>query len=123
MMRFLLLFPLCFTLAIATAGEGSAHSKLKSSIPANNSTVADNMKEARLDFLEPIEAAMSHFTLVDGDEAVLQRVEGQEACQAKTCRFAVEPLKPGKYRIDYHILSADGHVVEGKIRFTVKAGQ
>jgi methionine-rich copper-binding protein CopC len=123
MMRFLLLFPLGFTLAIAMAGEGFAHSKLKSSIPANISTVAGTMKEARLDFLEPIEAAMSHFTLVDADEAVLQRVEGQEACQAKTCRFAIEPLKPGTYRIDYHILSADGHVVEGKIRFTVKAGQ
>ena len=54
---------------------------------------------------------------------MLQRVEGEQACKAKTCRFAVEPLKAGTYHIDYHILSADGHVVEGKIRFTVKADQ
>lgn len=120
-MRFLLLFPLGFTLAIATAGEGFAHSKLKSSIPANNSTVAGGFKEARLDFLEPIEGAMSYFTVIAADETAILRIEGAQACEAKTCRFAVEPLKPGKYRIDYHILSGDGHVVEGKIRFTVKA--
>jgi len=122
-MRVRLLLPLCVAVTAILAGEALAHSKLKASIPANNSTVAGNLKEARLDFLEPIEAAMSYFTLVDADEAALMRVEGAEVCAAKTCRFAVEPLKPGKYRIDYHILSADGHVVEGKIRFTVKADQ
>lgn len=122
-MRVRLLLSLCIVLTVSTAGEALAHSKLKSSIPANNSTVAGNLKEARLDFLEPIEAAMSRFTLVGADDAILLRVEGAQACKAKTCRFAVEPLKPGTYRIDYHILSADGHVVEGKIRFTVKAGQ
>ena len=62
-MRGFLLLPLCLALAIATAGEALAHSKLKSSIPANNATVAGNFKEARLDFIEPIEAAMSTFTV------------------------------------------------------------
>jgi methionine-rich copper-binding protein CopC len=122
-MRFHLLLPLCLALAITSAGEALAHSKLKSSIPANNSTVAHSFKEARLDFLEPIEAAMSYFTVIGADETTLLRVEGAQACEAKSCRFAVEPLKAGKYRIDYHILSTDGHVVEGKIRFTVKADQ
>lgn len=122
-MRFRLFLSLCAALAIATAGEALAHSKLKSSIPANNSTVAGSFKEARLNFLEPIEGAMSYFTIAGADDAVVLRVEGTQACAEKSCRFAVEPLKPGKYHIDYHILSADGHVVEGKIRFTVKADQ
>ncbi|MFO0994218.1 MAG: copper resistance protein CopC [Hyphomicrobiales bacterium] len=100
-----------------------AHSKLRSSVPANNSTVAGNFGEARLDFLEPIEAALSYFTLVGTDEAKLLRVEGADACEPKTCKFAVESLKAGTYRIDYHVLSADGHVVEGKIHFRVKADQ
>ena len=120
-MRFSLLLPLCAALTITTAGEAWAHSKLKSSVPANNATVPGNFHEARLDFLEPVEAAMSYFTVIGADEATLLRVEGAQACKAKSCRFAVEQLKAGKYRIDYHILSADGHVVEGKIRFTVKA--
>lgn len=122
-MRVRLLFAFCVALTATTAGQALAHSKLKSSIPANNSTVAGGFKEARFDFLEPIEPAMSYFTLVDAYEAPVLRAEGARSCEAKTCRFAVEPLEPGKYRIDYHILSADGHVVEGKIRFTVKAAQ
>ena len=122
-MRFNLLPSVFIGLAMLTAGEALAHSKLKSSVPANNATVPGDFKEARLDFLEPIEAAMSYFTVSGADEAVLARVEGAEACEDKTCKFSVEPLKAGKYRIDYHILSADGHVVEGKIGFTVKAAQ
>ena len=82
-----------------------------------------NDGEFRLDFLEPIEAALSYFTLIGADEAVVLRADGAQSCTGKICRFAVEPLKAGKYRIDYHILSADGHVVEGKIGFTVKADQ
>lgn len=122
-MRFQLLVPLCLTLVITTAGEAWAHSKLRSSVPANNSTVAGTFGEARLDFLEPVEAAMSYFTLIGADEAKLLRADGADACDAKTCKFAVAPLKAGTYRIDYHVLSPDGHVVEGKIRFTVKADQ
>jgi methionine-rich copper-binding protein CopC len=120
-MRFHLLLSLCAALTTTTAGAALAHSKLKSSIPANNSTVAGGFKEARLDFLEPIEAAMSYFAVIASDETAILRVERAQACEAKSCRFSVEPLKAGTYRIDYHILSADGHVVEGKIRFTVKA--
>ncbi len=66
---------------------------------------------------------MSYFTLFGADEATVLRVEGVQACAAKTCRFAIGPMQAGKYHIDYHILSADGHVVEGNIRFTVKADQ
>jgi len=122
-MHFHLFPPVFVVLMMLTAGEALAHSKLKSSIPANNAAVPGDFKEARLDFLEPIEAAMSYFTVIGDDEAVPKRIEGADACKDKTCKFAVEPLKAGKYRIDYHVLSADGHVVEGKINFTVKAAQ
>jgi methionine-rich copper-binding protein CopC len=90
-------------------------------VPANGAVVPGNFKEARLDFLEPIEAALSHFELLDEAGKVLVRAEGTTACEAKSCRFTVDLLTPGSYRIDYHILSGDGHVIEGKIRFTVKA--
>jgi methionine-rich copper-binding protein CopC len=122
-MRVPLLLSLCIASAFMATGTALAHSKLKSSVPANNSTVAGHFKEVRLDFLEPIEAALSYFTLIGADEAVVLRADGAQSCTGKICRFAVEPLKAGKYRIDYHILSADGHVVEGKIGFTVKADQ
>lgn len=116
-----LLFVALIAALSANAGEAVAHSKLKSSLPANGSTVPGNFKEARLDFLEPIEGALSHFDLVDADGKVVVHADGGTACAEKSCKFPVETLAPGAYRIDYHILSADGHVVEGKIRFTVKA--
>jgi len=122
-MRFRFLLAALPALMLGLAGEAHAHSKLKSSVPANGATVSEKFKEARLDFIEPVEAAMSHFELVTSEGKLVLRAEGAKACKAKICRFAVEPLEPGAYRIDYHIFSADGHVVEGKIRFTVKAGQ
>jgi len=122
-MRFHFLAAALLASTMGLGGEALAHSKLKVSVPANGATVRSDFKEARLDFLEPIEAALSHFDLVDANGKRLMRAEGAQACTGKICKFAVEPLKPGAYRIDYHILSADGHVVEGKIPFTVKAAQ
>ena len=119
-MRCLVLLAFVAALAVP-AGQAFAHSKLKSSVPANGANVPGNFKEARLDFLEPIEAALSHFELVDEAGKVVVRAEGATACEPKSCKFAVDLLAPGAYRIDYHILSGDGHVIEGKIRFTVKA--
>jgi len=119
-MRCLILLAFAAALAVP-AGQAFAHSKLKSSVPANGATVPGNFKEVRLDFLEPIEAALSHFELVDEAGKVLVKADGVTVCEPKSCKFAVDLLAPGVYRVDYHILSGDGHVVEGKIRFTVKA--
>jgi methionine-rich copper-binding protein CopC len=119
-MRCLVFLVFLATLAVP-ANQAFAHSKLKSSVPANGASVPGNFKEARLDFLEPIEAELSHFELVDEAGKVVVRAEGATACEPKSCRFAVEVLPPGGYRIGYHILSGDGHVIEGDIHFTVKA--
>ena len=92
-MRCLVFFAFLAALAVP-ASQAFAHSKLKSSVPANGASVPGNFKEARLDFLEPIEAALSHFELVDEAGKVVVRAEGATACEPKSCKFAVEVLPP-----------------------------
>jgi hypothetical protein len=34
---------------------------------------------------------------------------------------SLPPLVPGRYTVNFRVLSVDGHVVESKLTFTVKA--
>src|SRR3954468_4848734 len=107
----------------AQVGAACAHSKLISASPAGDSTVPGTFKQVKLGFAEPIEAAMSYFELLNSGKKRLMRINGKDACAEMICQFPVKALPDGKYRIRYHVLSADGHVVDGDYSFTVKNAQ
>jgi methionine-rich copper-binding protein CopC len=103
-------------------GQALAHAKLKSSSPAANAKVMSGLKEIKLEFSEPIEPSLSKFELDNAAGKAVASMTGDKACAKAKCKFEVTPHAAGVYTLNYHVLSGDGHVVDGKFDFTVTGG-
>ena len=111
------LLALLFTLAPA-----HGHSLLLESSPAANSALAAAPPELRLRFNNRIEKRLSRLRLVNAQG------EGRDLTvvpdgAADWLTAPVPAVAPGRYRVEWQVLSTDGHVVTGRFGFTVKAPQ
>ncbi len=107
--------------SIAGAAPASAHAVLESSSPQDGQRLGTAPAEVRFTFDEPV-------TLPDHPASVLtdagQRVDGSTGLTdgGATLVVALPPdLSDGTYTASYRVVSADGHVVTGSIRFGVNA--
>ena len=111
----------CMTLLAPIPAQ--AHTSLTSSVPVKNSTIKAIPKTIALTFDEKlIKIAgknVSKFSVVgpDGKEIKL----GPITLTNQIISAAVlEPKpKPGTYKINYRVISDDGHPVSGTIKFTL----
>jgi methionine-rich copper-binding protein CopC len=109
-------------LAVLTLAAASvqAHAKLQTSTPADGATVAAPA-ELRLQYNEPVEAAMSAVTLTGpGGAAVAAGKPAADKADEKALVLSLPALAPGSYRVDWATVGHDGHRTKGEIRFTVK---
>ena len=106
-----------FLLAVATAA--SAHSLLLESFPAAGADLARPPERVALRFNNRIERRLSRIRLVDhrGEAWALAVAQADGAPDALTA--PVPPLGPGTYRVEWRVLSTDGHVVNGRFGFRV----
>ena len=106
---------IAFILALAAAAH--AHSLLLSSVPPAGSTV-NGAPAVTLHFNNRIEKKLSRIRLVPprGEaQALTVRADGAvDALEAP-----LPPLAAGRYRVDWRVLSTDGHVVSGTFDFSV----
>ncbi|HEY8393815.1 MAG TPA: copper resistance protein CopC [Thermaerobacter sp.] len=119
LLRVLALF-LAFMLVVAWARPVAAHASLERSFPADGAVLEEPPDRVELVFSEPVEAAVSKVTL---ERAGGEPVElGELQSEGTTLRADVAgELEPGEYVLNYRVLSADGHPVEGKVSFQVAA--
>ena len=102
------------------ASPVTAHSLLLESIPAAQSTVDASPAELRLRFNNRIEKRLSRLRLVDErGTAVDLPVAADGAADWLTA--ALPAVAPGRYRVEWQVLSTDGHVVSGRFTFTVNS--
>ena len=102
--------------------SADAHSLLLESSPAANSALPASPTELRLRFNNRIEKRLSRLRLVNekGDGRDLT-VATDGAADWLTA--PVPAVAPGRYRVEWQVLSTDGHVVSGRFGFTVKPSQ
>jgi len=106
------------TLASAAA---FAHARLQGSTPANGASVGPAPTELRLQYNEPIEAAMSTVKLAGpGDATVATDKVVADPGDDKTLVQPLPKLAAGDYRVQWTTMGHDGHHTKGEIRFTVK---
>ena len=103
--------------ALLFAGQAAAHAHLVASTPAADATVAAP-KALHLKFSEKLEAKFSGCDLVTAAGATVP-------VTAKAAGDAIDAtpkaaLKPGAYKLNWHVLSDDGHKSQGTLSFTVK---
>ncbi|REF27917.1 hypothetical protein BDD26_2748 [Xenorhabdus cabanillasii] len=102
--------------------QALAHAHLKDQTPAENTTVEAAPQAITLSFSERIELGFSKVKLI-----------GPEKKEIKTGKLALDPatktqlilpvedkLAAGEYRVDWSVLSVDGHKTKGVYNFTVR---
>ena len=94
-----------------------AHSLLLESAPAANAVVTGPGR-VELRFNNRIERGLSRIRLVDerGTRRDLS-IDGHGSPDRLSASFAA--LAPGPYRVEWQVLSTDGHIVSGRFSFRV----
>ena len=108
--------------AMPAASIAPLHAALLSSEPAAGEELVTAPSRIRLVFSEPIEASLATITLAGerGDRVVLSANADPRDVHAVIA--PVPLLQAGGYTVRWHVVSADGHRVDGSLDFTVAPG-
>jgi copper resistance protein C len=122
MTRLLTALALAVGVLLAGAAPALAHNVLVSTDPPNGASVAVGPQQVRLTYDQPVQTgSVTAFNTVTVTGPNGTRWEtGTVTVEGNTVTAPLHPLGPaGAYTIAYRILSADGHPVEGTVRFTL----
>ncbi|WP_170138878.1 copper resistance CopC family protein [Oceanobacillus chungangensis] len=115
------LFIISVAVLLATCFSTSvfAHSHLGGSNPADGDVVTEPLAEIVLDFDGQIEqGSFIDLTTTEGQAIEIQEIIIGEGTLTGT---VAEPLANDEYQVNWSIISADGHPLEGEFSFTVNA--
>jgi hypothetical protein len=104
-------------LALAAAAPAAAHSLLLESMPAANATLTATPARLALRFNNRIEKALSRVRLLDAHGVAQPLVIAVDGEPADRLTAPIPPLAPGPWRVEWQVLSTDGHVVSGRFEF------
>ena len=103
------------------AGQALAHAHLTESVPADKATVATAPAELDLHFSEELDLKFSGVKVIGPDKASVKTGDAMLMDEGKTLMVPLsEKLGPGAYKVEWHVLSTDGHKTTGTYGFTVK---
>ena len=107
----------------SSASPAMAHGDLKSSIPADKSSIAMLLKELRLVFTERPELPLTKIVLraPDGTSIPLGKLVASGADKATiTAQITGVLSAPGLYTVEWEMAGEDGHPMDGKFTFTIR---
>lgn len=94
-----------------------AHTHIESSSPQSGEVLTEPLEEITLTYEGKIEQSSS-FTLQNAaGEAV--PVDNMTVSENVLSGSLTEPIENGEYLINWNIIGADGHLIEGEVPFTV----
>jgi len=112
----LLLFAASGTFASLSSAK---HATLVSSEPAANSRLASSPTHVRLVYSEPVEGKLAKVTLVPSAGGPIVLRAGADPRDVHAVVAQVDSLGPGTYKVEWRVVSADGHPVDGTFTFAV----
>src|SRR5579862_7843947 len=112
---------LALAVLLPWAGTADAHAFLRHAIPLVGSTIPQAPAVMTLDYTEGVEPRFSTVVVTDAqgqrvDKNDLHRAEGNE----QRLLLGLQTLKPGTYKVEWHVTSVDTHRTEGTFTFTVQ---
>jgi len=109
---------------LCPAPRVGAHASLVRSVPAHRAVLGQVPERVQLWFNERLEPAYS--TVSVWNEAGAQ-VDARDVTvgpdDPRRLSVTVETRQPGLYTVKYRVLSVDGHIVDNRFTFTVKASR
>ena len=104
-------------LALAAFGvTASAHAHLQEASPADGSVVTTSPSRIVLNFSEAARLTAASIQKADQPR---QDLKPLPATAARQISVPLPRLTPGSYSATWRVLSADGHVMSGTLRFTL----
>ncbi|MFS2114772.1 copper homeostasis periplasmic binding protein CopC [Herbaspirillum frisingense] len=116
------LLPLALLASLAFTSSAWAHAHLKSAAPADQAVVAAAAAPADLTlvFTEGLNLNFSGLKLLGPEQQEIKLGQAMLMDQGKSLMVPVPShLGAGKYTVQWHVLSVDGHKTEGSYHFTV----
>ena len=107
-------------LLLALAGSARAHSLLLESAPAADALLAASPPEISLRFNNRIEKKLSTIRLLDEGGASPPVTVLLTDGPADRLTARVPALAAGAWRVEWRVLSTDGHIVSGRFSFRVR---
>ena len=105
----------------------AAHAIILESVPPQQAVLARGPERVLLRFNSQIEKRLSRVTLSSEGGAPVRVAIATDGATGESgpdrLVIPLEPLAAGRYVIRYKVLSVDGHVTEGTLRFSVSAAQ
>ena len=103
------------------ASQVYAHATLTKSEPPRRASLSVPPKHIQLWFNEEIEGSYASISVIDSDEnSITDAVPELVPDDLKSVVLPIPELNPGRYTVQYRVLSVDGHVVESSFGFMVK---
>src|SRR6266853_6314248 len=115
-LAFAILLGVSAAMVAVSTGIAHAHAIVVAAEPAMNSTVARGELEIRLDFNSQIDRQRSRLSLQrpDGSEMVIALAPDGPAGVRAGC---VQATQSGRWKLRWQVLSLDGHITRGEVRF------
>mgnify|MGYP000291852222 CR=1 FL=1 len=102
-------------------GQVYAHATLTKSEPPRRASLSAPPKHIQLWFNEEIEGSFASITVLDSDKKSVTEVQPEMVPDdLKSVVLPLPEINPGRYTVEYRVLSVDGHVVESSFGFMVK---
>lgn len=106
-------------LCLSTAAA-FAHAHLVRATPAEGGTVKPAPTEVMLKFNEKLEPSFSTAVIRDAAGKQVDKADAHvDKADRTTVRVSLPPLEPGVYTVEWRIMSADTHKVNGHFTFQV----
>jgi methionine-rich copper-binding protein CopC len=104
---------------VAAMASAQAHTHLKAATPAEGSTVKAAPENIVLTFSEA--ARLTALTLQKDGDTEEKKLSPLPTEAAANVTVPVPKLSPGKYTVNWRVVSGDNHIMSGKLHFTVAA--
>lgn len=117
LVTFVLVMILSFALSINN--QASAHATLEQATPQIEGVVKDKPDSIQLKFNEPVYAKYSGITLYDDEGKKIADVKPSTSGSSATLSFSADQVQNGTNTIEWHAMSADGHLVSNQFQFSV----
>lgn len=117
----MVIFTITFLIFSMYGKSAFAHAKLVKSDPPNRATLNVAPKQIQLWFNEEIEGSFASISLHDANgKSITDNNPELVSDDLKTVVLPLPEIVPGRYTVNYRIMSTDGHIVESDYNFTLK---
>jgi len=105
--------------ALAGGGQAWAHAVLLQSSPAADAELDSSPESIVLTFNERLEDGLYYIRVLDRDKRQMTDNKPVMSDDRTQLSLKLPPLPKGTYLVTYHVISADGHPVDGTYLFAV----